>query len=77
MSKHLYFSLNHLIVCPRGIKAITVASLRSGNLTHLYSSVGSWKTLESISFQVFVLNVAECKAKTLKRGAGQPRAVSR
>lgn len=41
-------------------------------LAHLHSSVDSWQTLVSISLQVSMLNVAECKAKTLEHSAAQP-----
>lgn len=53
------------------IKAIKVALIRSRILAHilLWHSYGWWQTLVSISPQVSVWNVAECKTNTLEHSA--------
>lgn len=56
---------------PCVIKAIKVALIRSRILAHilLWHSHGRWQTLVSISLQVSVWNVAECKSNTLEHSA--------
>lgn len=75
VSDHLFFLFNYIpsmfffFSCV--IKAIKVALIRSRILAHilLWHSHGRWQTLVSISLQVSVWNVAECKTNTLEHSA--------
>lgn len=67
VSKHLFFIISSHCLFSSGINAIKVALVRSSHIgtSTIYSSVGSWRTLISISPEVTLLTVAEHKSQNI------------